>query len=300
MKINGQAITDGLCAFNEWRDNFLMELSTLMLMIGFIVGTVDVFTSGGLSRIEAFNVAWAVVQAIAIDGLFFAVWGRIRRATWSWATVFSNMMLILVGLLLSLVASLINNILSYQELNGIAQVKDVFTHLGLDQALFSYGRSILVVLVAILVALFARNYGPLVQATEQELSIDQAEVARLIELNNGLQASIKELQATCARLRGELAVLRSQGYVAADSGTTIAITNESGLTVMAMGSHRDRIKQAMLQAMQEGKEIDYKAIARLAQVGYSTVKKWAPEIKQQLALMEGQDNEFSEPVTVSA
>ena len=50
------------------------------------------------------------------------------------------------------------------------------------------------------------------------------------------------------------------------------------------GSHRDRIKQAMLLAMQEQREFDYQDIAAVAQVGYSTVKKYAPEIKRELQL----------------
>lgn len=49
------------------------------------------------------------------------------------------------------------------------------------------------------------------------------------------------------------------------------------------GGHRERIKQAMLLAVQEQRALDYRDIAVVAQVGYSTVKKYAPEIKQELA-----------------
>jgi len=71
-------------------------------------------------------------------------------------------------------------------------------------------------------------------------------------------------------------------YVAADDGVTLAIMNGQGQTVIATGSHRDRIKQAMLLAMQEQREFDYQDIASTAGVGYSTVKKYAPQIKQEL------------------
>ena len=71
-------------------------------------------------------------------------------------------------------------------------------------------------------------------------------------------------------------------YLAADDGVTLAITNGQGQTVIATGSHRERIKQAMLVAMQEQREFDYQDIASTAGVGYSTVKKYAPQIKQEL------------------
>src|ERR1041385_2867457 len=153
----GREFIKRLRAFNEWRDEVLIEASTLFLMIGFVAGTVDVFTKGGLSANYDFTIAWATVQAIAIDGLFFAVWGKVARATWSRTTWFKNAMLILVGLLLAVVATLVNGILSYQELMGISDVKEAMGRLGVDQALFTYARSILVVLVAILVALFCRS-----------------------------------------------------------------------------------------------------------------------------------------------
>ena len=60
--------------------------------------------------------------------------------------------------------------------------------------------------------------------------------------------------------------------------------------MIATGSHRDRIKQAMLQAMQEGRKVDYQDIASSAQVGYSTVKKYAPEIRLEIASSSQQEH----------
>jgi len=51
-----------------------------------------------------------------------------------------------------------------------------------------------------------------------------------------------------------------------------------------VGGHRERIKQVMLLAMQEQHDFDYQDIASTAGVGYSTVKKYAPQIKQELQL----------------
>src|SRR5438876_9469038 len=97
-------IIETLRSFNAWRDDFLIEISTLLLMIGFCMGTVDIFIRGNISASQWFTVSFAVVQAIAIDGLFFAVWSKIRQATWTRANIFKNLALIFVGVVLAAVA----------------------------------------------------------------------------------------------------------------------------------------------------------------------------------------------------
>lgn len=329
--LDGQAITNGLRGFNAWRDDFLIELSTLMLMIGFVAGTVDVFTKGGLSTNYSFNVAWAIVQAIAIDGLFFAVWGRIAQATWSGATWLKNIMLIFVGLLLAIVATLVNGLLSYQELMSVANVKDAMATLHVDQAAFTYARSILVVLVAILVALFCRSKKAEASPIQIDASMPEADVQAMIALAtqeaqtiialakaeatamiaqateeakamvatnkrsprtriteamdspNGQATAIPEKATSIDRSLDTIAHSPKQdGYVAIDDGNTVAIANGQGQAMMATGSHRDRIKLVMLRAMQDGKEMSYSEIAEEAGAGYSTVKKWAQTIREEL------------------
>ena len=73
-----------------------------------------------------------------------------------------------------------------------------------------------------------------------------------------------------------------QGYVAVDDGATVAVSNGYGKTLVATGSHRDRIKRAMVQAMTTGQAMTYQDIAQAAGVGYSTVKKYASAIRQEL------------------
>src|SRR5260221_12248523 len=150
-------------------------------MVGFVAGTVDVFTKGGLSTNGLFNMSWAIVQAVAIDGLFFAVWGRIARLEWTRRKVFNNVMLIVVGLLLAIVATLVNGILSYQELMNVANVKDAMVKLAVDQTAFTYARSILVVIVSILVALFCRSKKAPPEPVQPALQAQSMEVAQAPE-----------------------------------------------------------------------------------------------------------------------
>lgn len=84
---------------------------------------------------------------------------------------------------------------------------------------------------------------------------------------------------------GQSAVAPRFNLVSAPNSWTTSV-NRRVSGVQILGSHRDRIKQAMLLALQEQREFDYSDIAVAAGVGYSTVKKYAPAIKQELLLVQ--------------
>lgn len=148
-----------LKALNEWRDEILIEASTFLLIAGFIMGTVDIFVGGGIATTLWFKVLWAIIQALAIDGLFFAVWGKVAKAQWTRANLQRNIPLVAVGLVLALVAALVNDILTYQQINGIANSIDAIKQLGIDAQTFTHTRAILVVGVGVLVQIFCRADG---------------------------------------------------------------------------------------------------------------------------------------------
>lgn len=302
--ISGQDLINGLRAFNSWRDDFFIELSTLFLMIGFVAGTVDVLTSDGLSQIPWFNMAWAIVQAIAIDGLFFAVWGKIRRATWTRATWFSSSVLVGVGLLLAIVASLVNGLLSYQELNQIADVRIAMASLGIDQATFTYARAILVVLVSILVSLFCREateekaidqtsiVAPPVQVTQvpvipvalpvpQATAIPEQAISHSpddIAIDHSLDPVAHSPQAPNKKHSSRIAKATIHSH---DEPQATEATDEEAMDriIIISSPVRDRIKEAMIALPDAG----YQAIANHAECGYSTVKKYASDIRKELS-----------------
>src|SRR5436305_492024 len=103
--MTGARIIIALRNMNRWLDDFLIELCRPLLMLLLICATVALFTGGHLALAPWFNVAWAILQAVAIDGLFFAVWAKIRRAHGK-----ERLALIPIGLVLALVAFLINDI----------------------------------------------------------------------------------------------------------------------------------------------------------------------------------------------
>lgn len=193
-------VINGLRWFNDFKDEFLIELSSIFLMLGFVAGTVDILSSQfGLSGIQWFNAAWSIVQAIAIDGLFFAVWSRVRDTPWSTQKV-HKLWYGFIGILLAAVASLVNNILSYQELNHIPVVAVAMDQLHINQAVFSYTRSFLVVIVSILVATFPREK----KSTAE--GIDQV-VTQVAE--EGMTQELQSIRSIVEELRSTVEVLQS-------------------------------------------------------------------------------------------
>src|SRR5260370_18874762 len=288
-----------------------------MIMIGMIAGTLDVFTTVGFIKLPWFTLMWAGVQSIAIDGLFFAGWRRIRRR---WATVankWSLAPLIGVGIILALIAGLISATLSYQQLSGSSDVAMALANIGIDKPLFSYVRSFLVVIVAILIvlvidetrhepeamqaqgmqgvqastSLVAQTRSPRTRVTEakasQPASPDCSPKGKATTLPERASAVDHSLDAV-TRSPEPVAQTRSHssmeeatdspstcllrgphetGYIAVDDGSTVAVANGQGATMIATGSHRDRTKQAMLQPLQKGEEATYTDVAKTAGAG---------------------------------
>jgi hypothetical protein len=221
-----------LRSFNRWLDETIIELSVIFLMLGFMMGTVDVLTGGGISHAPVISYVWAVVQAVAIDGLFFAIWGRIARAPWSWRTLFKNIALIIVGLLLALIAALINDIIGYAQVARIADVSQVMTSVGIDQAHFTLLRSFLVVLVAVFVAIFARGDSDTMRAIIEELeglkainAIAPSTVEGLWFVKDNLEKMIQGLWATVEGLEKTIAGLRATN--GKDEATITRLQNEN-------------------------------------------------------------------------
>lgn len=314
------SIIRGLRWFNDFKDELLIELSSILLMLGFIAGTVDILSARlGLSKDGWFMVSWSIVQAIAIDGLFFAIWARVRETSWS-THKRQKIWYVFIGILLAVIAALVNNILSYQELNHVSSVSQAMNRLGINQETFSYTRSILVVVVSVLVATLPRAEKAKNDDINQDVdrSIDQGIEAAINQgINQELQSIrsiIEELQTTVYTLQSakstksiarekksiplveapkEYAVDQSEeqdfesmqvesmpvGYMATDDGDTLRAVDDQGRSMVATGGYRDMIKEAMLQ----DPGLRYQDIANNLGIALATVKKHGPSIKQEIA-----------------
>ncbi len=145
-------INGGLRKFNAWFDEFILEVAKPLAILGFTMGTVDIYTRGGLATQPLFAVPWSVVQALTIDGLFFAVWWRFFAARWTRQTWLANIGLLIIGLVLSIVATATNMILGFQQLWGVSDSQAAMVDLGINPIYFTVTRATLVVVVTVMVS----------------------------------------------------------------------------------------------------------------------------------------------------
>jgi DNA-binding transcriptional regulator YiaG len=152
--MTGKDINRGLRRFNEWFDVFILTAAKPLSMVGFAMGTVDIFNRGGLAINPFFSFGWSLVQAITIDGLFFAVWYRIfEHGISRWRRFFLG----IIGVVLGFVVVVTNGILGFQQLWGVGDSQSAMVRLGIEPALFTLVRAVLVVMVAIMVAYVYRS-----------------------------------------------------------------------------------------------------------------------------------------------
>lgn len=184
----------------DFIDAFLMRWCQFSLMIGCILGTFGLYaTSFNLTAQPAFNGVWAGIQAVSIDGLFFAVWSVWRRSTgkgWLRTWYF------FIGVLLMVVAAMVNGVVSYTELHKVATIALTMQELHINETVFSWSRSVLVVLVAVLITTLPRG-----SKVEESVPVEQPqneveEVEPSIDFEKVLETMVTMKSADTASCSG--------------------------------------------------------------------------------------------------
>jgi len=244
-------INGSLRSFNVWWDSFILELIKPAAILSMGLGTVAIFNLQGLAIQPWFVVLWAIVQAVSIDGLFFATWDRLFSQRLRWANALAIVGLTFIGLVLALIAIAINAILGFQVLWAIADSQQAMARLGISSSLFTFVRAILAVAIFIMMA-YVRSH---IRATEK--ATGRTTKKAMVAIVEAEPLAIPE----------------------------IAVAMQKATPLIANGHSPEfkKIMQAWLRHSQSGQKINMKAIAEEAGVGYSTVKKHAPEIKKELA-----------------
>ncbi len=183
----------------QWTIDFIeaaiMRLSILFLTAGAILGTIATLAPQfHLSSIPAYNLTWAIVQAVALDGLLIGVLFLLRD-NWKVYDVPSRAWYGAIAILLGTVAALVNTTLAYQELHQLSSVVEAMNQLGISQATFSYTRAILVVLVTALVCTLPRKH------TQQKVEVPQQTVEEAVnQAVAGIQGELMEVKSLLYRI----------------------------------------------------------------------------------------------------
>jgi hypothetical protein len=210
---------------NSFIEELLMQVSRMALMLGFVGATISMFTSKfGIASMPWFQVSWAIVQAIAVDGLFFVVWARVRDLEWSVLRGWY----VFVGILLAVVACLVNNVLSYQEMVQLPSVLVAMVHLGITETVFSTVRSVLVTLVAILVVTLPRDIH----------RVEAVKVSEVSECEPTSDTTSEPLMIPSESRRVQIWDMVSQGV------THQSIADELGVSLSTVKRHAAKMREA--------------------------------------------------------
>lgn len=231
--------------FNEGVDSVILDLAKPLMLVMFIMGSADVLFGGWLADQWWYSIVWAVVQAVTVDGLFFAVWYRVFGAKWERKTIATNFGLIIIGLVLSFVVVTTNAILSMQQVLGVQSASAAMIQLGIDPKVFNIARSILVVGVTIMVAFVG--------------SLNKSDVAK-----NG------------ARVKKSGARVVKNGAGVVNSGSPVV---NNGAPANQNGSPVDQ-KIKVFGLLQSGVNKVSK-LAKETGVPYSTLRRWKKEYDKQ-------------------
>lgn len=256
-------ITGSLKSFNEAWDDFILEAIKPAAILSMGLGTVAIFSLQGLAINPWFVLSWAIVQAVSIDGLFFATWDRLFSQKLKRANVLAIIGLSFIGLVLALIAIAINAIIGFQVLWALADSQVAMARLGISSSLFTAVRAVLAVVVFVMMS-YVRARARAKEAQEP-VTVSQEPMAKPIKRARVVAVSEAEPLAL-----PETTTSHNDGLM-------------DGLRANT-GSKYELIKEAMAKAKANGEKLNYQAIADEAGAGYSTVKLHAPKIKKELGL----------------
>ena len=249
MKIDGNAINDSLYNFKLWFGDFTIELSPLLVLLGMLMTGVDVLLNGRLATNLYFEVPWAIVQIIAIDGLWFAVLLRILEYKHSLAVwpILRYIVIVVVAGSMVVVAFVMTDIVLVQQVQSMGSSLQAMQYLGVPVAWFTHFRAMLLVATATIAMLFSHSHSLKRVTRKAKEATEKPQVQTTIrEVESTLQAIPQVTQSTQKR------------------------SPEYSRLYDFMAQNRSQLK--------------YENIATMAQVSYGMVKKHAPSIKKELGI----------------
>jgi hypothetical protein len=256
----------------DWIGDMALAYSPVMVFAIMAMATASIALRGAIATNEVFGFAWAIATAVCVDGLWLGVWLRVRSyKVTSWTTGLRYGAMLVVALFMFLVSVAMSILITYQQVNGVTDELLAMRTLHIDSLTFIVARGFLVMLCATL-AIFFRAEKQEALAVEKKMRATPAKNRAVVTVEAAPPIAIAE---------------HSQ---AAQESHSMATATES--VTVARSPEYEKIRECMATAIVDGKlTLPLNAIATVAGVGYSTVKKHAPTIKKELGLMAGEQEQ---------
>src|SRR6266487_2298484 len=115
----GETINQAGRDIKAWLSEFMLVYSPIFVLLGMLMTGADVYLNGRLAVSIWFMVPWSIVQVLAVDGLWFAVWIRILTDEYKWRWAFYHGFTILIGVTMTCIAVVLSDIVFFQQTMNI-------------------------------------------------------------------------------------------------------------------------------------------------------------------------------------
>lgn len=265
---------NGLSYWIGYLEQFLAILSEPLLIACAALAVVDFMTGGRLLELPVLNYTWASSLAIAVTACFIVTWRRsIKAFTLNRYGV--SISLAILGLLLGVVDFAAIAVQALQQTLNISFAQ-ALSLLNLNVVMITYTRAGVTIAMAVVVALSNHTAVTTAQAPKRRLAfLDKAldKIAPVVTIEESNPLAIPEV----AMSHEEANSMATESNQALDPIDVLRAKPESKYSL---------IKKAMSNAVANGEKINMKAISLETGAGYSTVKMYAPTIKQELGIKE--------------
>jgi hypothetical protein len=250
----GETINQAGRDIKAWLSEFMLVYSPIFVLLGMLMTGADVYLNGRLAMSIWFMVPWSIVQVLAVDGLWFAVWIRILTDEYKWRWFPYHAFTILIGVTMTCIAVVLSDIVFFQQTMNIGSSLQAMQVIGIPVGIFLHSRAILLVATSTLALVFDKV------------------------MRDTRRPAKKSTQSPHRSTPKSTHIPETKITESTDKPTLVALPAPKSTG----DGYRDKIKWTIERYMQEGKAYTYQDIANETGAAMATVKKWAPKIKEEL------------------
>jgi hypothetical protein len=258
----GESINEAGRGFKQWFTDFTLVYTPIFVLVGILMTGMDVYLDSGIANSLAFKIPWALVQVLAVDGLWFAVWIRILTDEYKWKWAAYHAFIILIGVTMTGIGIIMQAIVFFQQALNLSSSLTSMKFIGIPLDGYLLTRAILLMATATLAILLdkvMRSNPRYVRGTTRKSSVKPA---------------VPEPGIT-------IVPADKPAVLALPEPTDNGVHQVDGLA-LPKGLYRARIKDAIMNHIRDDKPYTYKDLVNETGASLQTVKLYAPKIKQEL------------------